>query len=114
MNQSIAGYLIYKKPNKFTQPSQVSPGLHIVMIPSLPFGVSNEESFMVGTRCGTVQFHQDRVNEYIAYKRGEKPMVNIIFQNDLMLTLAEYNRNWRYYYNRQMRRWFGEDLIDYY
>lgn len=114
MNISIAGFLIFKKANQYTTPSPVSPGLHILVLPCAPYQMTREESMIIGTRCGTVMFHQSRVDEYLAFKRGEKPMVNIIFQNDSMLTLAQYNMNWRFYHNRQLKRWFGDDLIDIY
>lgn len=114
MNTTIAGCLLFRKPNAYTQPCPTSPNVHIICLPCQPGGASREEAFAVGTRCGTVQFHQARVDEYVAFKRGEKPMVNIVFQYDSMLTMADYNNNWRYYYNRQMKRWFGEDLIDIY
>ena len=112
MNQTIAGFLLFKKPNQYTQQSQVSPGIHVLALPCMPEGMSTQESFLVGTRCGTVQFHQSRVDEFVAFKRGIKSMRDIVFQYDTMLTLHEYNMNWRYYYNRQMKRWFGDDLID--
>ena len=76
--------------------------------------MTREETQIVGTRCGTLQFHQARADEYLEFKRGTKTMTQIIFQYDLMLTLSEYNLNWRYYHNRQLKRWFGEDLIDIY
>ena len=114
MNSEIAGFLLFRKPNRFTVQSPVSPGIHILPMSCSPFGASRDESMAVGTRGGTLQFHQARVDEYVAFKRGLKAMVNIIFENDMMLTLAEYNNNWRYYHNRQMKRWFGEDLIDVY
>ena len=114
MNQQIAGFLLFKKPNKFTVQSPASPGVFLLPLACEPGGASRDESYAVGTRCGTLSFHQSRVDEYIAFKRGHKSMIDLIFQNDLMLTLAEYKNNWRYYHNRQMKRWFGDDLVDVY
>lgn len=111
---TIAGFLLFKTPNQYTKPSPTSPGLHIIPMICDANGVSKDESFAVGTRCGTIPFHQDRVNEYLAFKKGQISMVDLIFRYDLMLTLAEYKSNWRFYHNRQMKRWFGESLIDVY
>jgi hypothetical protein len=112
--QAIAGFLLFKKPNQYTIPSTVSPGLFILPLACQPGGASRDESFAIGTRCGSVPFHQGRVDEYIAFKRGQKSMIDLIFANDSMLTLAQYNMNWRFYHNRQMKRWFGDDLVDMY
>jgi hypothetical protein len=111
---TIAGFLLFKKPNQYTVPSTVSPGLYILPLACQAYGASRDEAMAIGTRCGTLQFHQARVDEYVAFKRGEKQMLNIIFQYDSMLTLSQYQNNWRFYYNRQMKRWFGDDLIDVY
>jgi hypothetical protein len=112
--QTIAGFLLFKKPNQYTIPSTASPGIFILPLNCVPGGASRDESIAIGTRCGTVPFHQGRVDEYIAFKRGQKSIIDLIFANDSMLTLAQYNMNWRFYYNRQMKRWFGDDLIDVY
>jgi hypothetical protein len=114
MNTGIAGYLLFNKPNQYTVQSSVSPGVFVLPLNCLPGSASREEAMAVGTRCGTLQFHQARVDEYVAFKRGEKQMVNIIFQYDSMLTMAQYQSNWRFYHNRQMKRWFGDALIDVY
>ena len=111
---SIAGFLLFKKPNKFTVQSPVSPNIYII---PLQFGfqeLSQNEIQAVGTRCGTLTFHQGRLEDYLAWKRGTKTLQAIVFQNDFMLTLEQYKNNWRYYHNQQMRRWFGDDLIDVY
>ncbi len=114
MNTEIAGFLLFSKPNPYTVQSAASPGIFLLPLMCKPGGASRDEAMAVGTRCGTLQFHQARVDEYVAFKRGEKPMVNIIFQYDTMLTLSQYQSNWRFYDNRQMKRWFGDALIDIY
>ena len=111
---SVAGFLVYKKPQKHAVQCAASPSVYIIPLACATTGMSQEESFAVGTRCGTVQYHQDRVNEYLAFKRGHLSLRDLVFRYDSMLTLAEYNNNWRLYHNRQMKRWFGEDLVDVY
>lgn len=114
MNQGIAGFLVFKKPNQYTRPSSTNPPVYIIPI-ACGFGaVSRDESFAVGTRCGTLTFHQGRVDEYLAFKRGEKSLRDFLFQNDFLLTLDEYRRNWKELHNKQLRRWFGDDLLDVY
>ena len=113
---TITGILLFKQPNIFSKPCPSCPSLHSIAInfSCNSNEVTQDESYAVGTCCGAVQFHQDRVNEYIAFKSGKKSMRDILFQYDTMLTLSEYNSNPRFYHNRQMRRWFGKDLIDVY
>lgn len=111
---TIAGFLLYKKPTRFTVQSPVSPGIHILPLQFGLGGLSNNEMQAIGTRCGTLTYHHGRLDDYLAYKKGTKSMQEIIFQNDFMLTLEEYKKNWRHYHNQQMRRWFGEDLMDVY
>ncbi len=113
---TIAGFLLFKQPNRFTKPCSTSPNIHILAfnVSANTSEVTQDEAFAVGSCCGLVQFHQDRVNEYIAFKSGKKSMRDILFQYDSMLTLSEYNMNPRYYHNLQMKRWFGKDLIDIY
>ena len=111
---SLAGFLVYKKPQKHAVQSPASPSVFIIPLAVSPSGMTQEESYAVGTRCGTSQFHQDRVNEYMAFKQGRVSMSNLVFQYDSMLTLAEYKNNWRFYHNKQMKKWFGDDLVDVY
>jgi hypothetical protein len=116
MNSTIAGFLIFKSPNKYTKPSSTSPNLHIlsISVSANALQVTQEEAFAIGSCCGTAQFHQDRVNEYIEFKSGKKSLMDLVFKNNIMLTLHEYKCNWRYYNNQQLKRWFGKDLIDIY
>ena len=116
MNTSIAGFLLFKSPNKFTKPCSSAPHLHILSLNVSPncSQVSQDESYAIGTCCGTTTFHQDRVNEYLEFKSGKKSMVDIIFKYDYMLTLHEYKCNWQLYHNQLLKRWFGKDLIDVY
>lgn len=116
MNIPIAGFLIFKTANRYTKPCPSAPHLHILSlaVSTNANQVTQDESVAVGTCCGTVQFHQDRVNEYLEFKSGKKSLMDIIFKYDTMLTIYEYKCNWRYYHNQQLKRWFGKDLIDLY
>jgi hypothetical protein len=113
---AIAGFLLFKTPNKFTKPSTTSPNIHILAmnVSTDCNQVTQDESYAIGTCCGTAQFHQDRVNEYLEFKSGKKSMMDLVFKYDLMLTMHEYKCNWRSYHNQVMKRWFGKDLIDVY
>lgn len=112
--QSIAGFLLFKKPNQYTKPCPTSPNVFILPMECSCNGLSQNEIFAIGTRCGTIPFHQARPQEYLEFKQGKRSMEQIIFHYDSMLTLDQYRRDWRFYYNRQMKRWFGDDLIDVY
>lgn len=115
MDKYITGFLIFKKPNTYTTPSTASPSLHMIPIYMGFLHATSHEVQAVGTRCGSIPFNQERVNEYTAYKMNKKTMESIIFQNEPFLNNNELNDStWRQYYNNQMRRWFGDDLIDMY
>jgi hypothetical protein len=107
----ITGILLFKKPNKYTVESTVSPGIHIIPYQCKIGGISNDEYIAVGTRCGTAEFSQDRVDDYTAYKLNYMTMNDILLQNNIIFDMDEFKRNWKVYCDSQWRDWFGEDFI---
>lgn len=102
----ITGILLFKKPNKHTTQSSTSPSIFVICL-KVSFGnISSDEIYAVGTRCGTSIYDQARVEEYRAYKLGQKTMQEIVKPKSY--------EDWKTYYNAQMRKWFGDDLIDMY
>ena len=116
MNNTITGFLLFKKPNKFTKQSQAAPNIFII-----PYQcswdsnkISADEIFAVGTQSGSSPVNQVSIDEYTAWRQGKISMDDIIFKNNIILDVNEYNKTRTYYYNEQMRKWFGNDLCDYF
>jgi hypothetical protein len=109
----MMGVLLYSKPNQYTKPSPQAHHIHTISFPFQFEGISQAESFAVGTQCGTSEFQQSRVDEYLSYKKGQVNMIDILLKNGIIMYRGEVNEiNWRGYYNLQYKRWFGNDLMD--
>jgi hypothetical protein len=102
----IPGILLFKNPNKHTTQSSTSPSIFVISFNTSIGNISSDEIYAVGTRCGTSIYDQARVEEYKAYKLGQKTMEEII--------KPKKYEDWRTSCNNQMRKWFGDDLIDMY
>lgn len=111
MNKTIPGILLFKKPNQYTVQSPTSPGLYVIPYQCEIDGVSRDEYFAVGTRCGTAPFNQERVDDYTAYKQGLLPIKDIVLMNNPNLDLKDFQLNWKKYHENQFKEWFGEDFI---
>jgi hypothetical protein len=117
MTNTITGFLLFKKPNKYTKQSTVSPSIFTIPIQcnwnsNIP---SADEIFAVGTQSGSSLMNQARVDEYTAWRQGKISIDDIIFKNNIILDVDEYYTKTRSsYLNEQMRKWFGNDLYDYF
>lgn len=117
MNNTITGFLLFKKPNKYTTQSVASPGIFIIPYQcSLNSQIlSVDETFLVGTRAGSSPVNQDRIDEYTAWRQGRISMDEIVFKNNIISNLEEYYTKTRpLYLNQIMRKWHGDDLCDYF
>jgi hypothetical protein len=108
------GFLLFKKPNRFTKQVSVSPPIHIISYACSwdSNKVSPDEIFAVGTQSGSSPVNQERIDEYVGWRQGKLSLDDIIFKNNIILDVDEYSKLRPLYYNEQMRKWFGPDLCD--
>jgi hypothetical protein len=73
ISKQIKGILLYTQPNKHTTPT-VSPGIYAVTYDVGIGWITQDEIYIVGTRCGSEEFNQLRVDEYKYYKLTTEPL----------------------------------------
>ncbi len=106
----IRGILNYTSPNKHTISSIYNPYHSIaytIYIDAFRRGISPDETYIVGTHCGTKEFNQARVNEYIQYRTQQKTMNEIIIQNYPFVDLSDKNTFLKYE-AMIYKKWFGD------
>ncbi len=109
----IRGILNYTSPNKHTTSSRHSPYYsvaYLIHIDAFKRGISREESYIVGTRCGTEEFNQARVDEYSEYRTHRKTMNEIILKNYPFTDLSDKN-NFLKYEAMINKKWFGDHYL---
>ena len=115
MNQTIPGILLFAAPTKFTKQSTASPHIHTIAYNAKINDISTDEYHLVGTRSGTAEFDNQRVEEYKSFKQHRKTMDDLVFQNYTIFDRNEYYRSsWKSYYNLLMKKWFGDNLLNTY
>lgn len=112
--QTIKAVAVYKSKNALTNHSY--DGTHWSFWYSCGISdITEQESYIVGTRCGTIPYDEFRVQEYKAYKTGKKDFNQIVIEtfkisNDILnMSQSRYH-----YYNLKLKDWFGNDLINVY
>jgi hypothetical protein len=109
----IRGVLNYTSPNKHTSSSMHSPYhsvAYLIHVDAFRRGISPEESYIVGTRCGTEVFNQARVDEYTEYRIERKTMNEIILKNYPGVNLSDKNI-FLTYDAIIHKKWFGDHYL---
>ena len=113
LNAEIRGILNYTSPNKHTTSSIHSPYhsvAYTIYIDAFRRGISPDETYIVGTHCGTKEFNQSRVDEYTEYRTHKKTMDDIIIQNYPGVNLSD-KKTFLKYEAMIHKKWFGDLLI---
>ena len=106
----IRGILNYTSPNKHTTSSIHSPYhsvAYLIYVDAFRRGISPEESYIVGTRCGTEVFNQARVDEYTEYRTHRKTLNEIILRNYPGVNLSDMATCEAMLH----KKWFGEHYL---
>jgi hypothetical protein len=106
----IRGLLHYTLPNKHTTSSIYSPYhsvAYTIYIDAFRRGISPDETYIVGTHCGTKEFNQVRVDEYIEYRTHKKTMNEIILKNYPGVNLSD-KKAFLKYETMIYKKWFGD------
>lgn len=75
--------------------------------------ITEQESYIIGTRCGTIPYDEFRVQEYKAYKTGKKDFNQIVIETfKIPRELLNTYPMQCHYYNLKYKDWFGEDIIN--
>jgi hypothetical protein len=109
----IHGVLNYTLPNKHTTSSIHSPYhsvSYLIYIDAFRRGISPQESYIVGTRCGTEEFNQSRVNEYTEYRTHKKTMNEIIVKNYPYVNISDKN-TFLNYEGMIHKKWYGDHYL---
>jgi hypothetical protein len=113
--KEIKGILLFNKPNKHTILSPYSPYYslaYIIYLDAHIRGISPEEDYLVGTRCGTEVYNGTRVKEYTKYRTNTDSIQDIIREKyncfvNLQIDLKNYK-------NMLYKEWFGNDLLEFF
>jgi hypothetical protein len=110
----IRGILLYTSPNKHTLSSIHSPyhsvGYLMYVDAFKRNCISPEESYIVGTRCGSEDFNQSRVDEYLEYRTYKKTMNEIILKNYPYVNLSD-KKIFIKYEEMINKKWFGDNYL---
>ncbi len=75
--------------------------------------VNDVEKYIVGTKCGTIPYSQQRVDEYEQYRRHFVTIDQVMMKSfNITKNILEIDAMYKYYYNLKMKDWYGDDLID--
>lgn len=112
--KEIKGVLLFNKPNKHTVSSPYSKYhslTYLIYVDAHTRGISPEEDYLVGTRCGTELYNSTRVNEYTRYRISlTKDLTEII--REKYKCLVNLQSDLTTFTNMLYRDWFGDELRD--
>ncbi len=75
--------------------------------------VNDVEKYLVGTKCGTIPYSQQRVDEYEQYRTHTVTLDTVLMKTfNITKQLLENEPMRKYYTNLKYKDWFGNDLID--
>jgi hypothetical protein len=80
---------------------------YLIYVDAFRRGISPEESYIVGTSCGTEVFNQARVDEYTEYRTHRKTLNEIILRNYPGVNLSDMAT----YEAMLHKKWFGEHYL---
>lgn len=112
--QTIKAVAVYKTKNALTNHSY--DGTYwSYWYPCGISDVTEQERYIIGTRCGTIPYNEFRVQDYMAYKLGKKSFDEIVIETFRIPKemLSTYPMQC-HYYNLKLQDWFGDDLINVY
>lgn len=112
--KEIKGILLFNKPNKHTISSPYSPYhslAYLIYVDAHIRGISPEEDYLVGTRCGTEVYNSTRVKEYTRYRRSLTNELSVIIREKYN-GFAYLEADFKKYRHMLYKEWFGDDLRD--